>query len=75
MTPTTDERTARALRAELVRSGHRPADLADAVGLSPWALRRRLRAEVPFTAAEVVAAARYLGVPVTALLPDEDAAA
>lgn len=47
------------------------ADVADLVGMTPRAYSRRESGEVEFTATEVAAVARALGVPVADLYPTE----
>ena len=50
-------------------------DLAQATGINKSSISRRLNSPCPFTVDQIVAIARALDVPVTALLPIEEDAA
>lgn len=62
--------TASNLRAELARHGGKKSDLARHLGLSNSAMTRRLQGQTPMDVNEVCAAAQWLDVPLSALLPD-----
>ncbi|MDP5182135.1 helix-turn-helix transcriptional regulator [Blastococcus sp. BMG 814] len=64
--------TADAVRAELARRRQSGRDLAAALGWSERTTSRRLSGQLPFTVDEILAVARYLGVPLTTLLPTEE---
>lgn len=68
------ERTAGAVRAELARRQISGRELASSLGWSVGLTARRLRGECPFDIDELAAVARFLGVPVSALVPSEVAA-
>lgn len=63
-----------AVRAEVARRDKRLQDAAEVLELSPSAFTRRLRGDVEFTVPEVRKLARWLGVPVSALVHDVDLA-
>lgn len=56
------------IRAETARRGFRQSDVARAVSLSPMAVSDRYRGRTPWSLDEVDTVARWLGVPVAALL-------
>lgn len=60
---------AEAIRVELARQRSSARRLAAALGLSPATISRRLNGEHPLTVDELYAAASFLGLPVTELLP------
>lgn len=61
--------TASNLRAELARQGRKKGDLARHLGLSGSAMTRRLTGETAMDVNELCAAAAWLDVPFTTLLP------
>jgi transcriptional regulator with XRE-family HTH domain len=68
------ERTAGAVRAELARRRISGRKMAESLGWSPTTTARRLSGSSPFDIDELVAVADFLGIPLTALLPVQDAA-
>jgi transcriptional regulator with XRE-family HTH domain len=68
MKTTVRQRLAAELRAELARQQRAQAQLAEAIGVSQATVSRQLRGQGDFTAPQLVAAAEFLGVPLTALL-------
>lgn len=64
------ETVAAEVRAELARANISRTDAAAKVGISRTLLWSRLRAESPFTVAELEALAELIGIPVTKFLPD-----
>lgn len=74
MEQTPSQLTAAVVRAELARRKLRGGDLADALRISRTSLWRRLNGVYPFDINELAAVAAYLDLPVSALLPDQDAA-
>ncbi len=68
-------RIAAEVRAELARQRKTQGDLATALGLTPHTIGRRLSGDVPFSAAEVAVAAKWLGVDVAGLVGDNKRAA
>lgn len=57
------------VRAELARHNKTAGDLADALGVTQHTVGRRLSGKVPFTAAELVQTAAWLGVDTADLFP------
>ena len=68
MTQTLSGTVAANIRAEAARRRKTQAQLAEAAGLSQFAISRRMREEFPFTLDEVQAIADFLGVPLSDLL-------
>lgn len=66
---TAGECTAANVRAELARRRISGRELARGIGWSAPTTFRRLRGDTPFTIDELIAVARFLGVPVAALIP------
>lgn len=75
MEQNTTERTAGAVRAELARRKISGRDLATALGWSVTTTWRRLNGTHPFDVDELTQVASHLGVPVSTLLPEQEAAA
>ena len=73
-TSTTAQQVGANVRAEAARRGISGAQLARTVELSQSAMSRRLAGAHPFTVTELAAVAVALGVPTSALMPDEVAA-
>lgn len=69
MARTPGETAADTIRAELARQRRRQAHLAEALGLSPATVSRRLSGEHPLTIDELYAAASWLGIDPLELLP------
>jgi len=63
-----------AVRAELARKRRTQAELAAALNLNAGTVSRRLAGDVEFTVTEVVAAAMWLGVPLSTFIPPDDLA-
>jgi transcriptional regulator with XRE-family HTH domain len=72
MTP--GEQVAASIRAELARQRKSGSSLARHLGMTQSAVSRRLLGHVPFDVDQIAATAAWLGVPLTALLPSDDAA-
>ena len=66
---------AAAVRAELARRGLTQTDAAVTLGLSQPAFSRRLVGHVDFSVTEVVALAKWFGIPASTLLDEAPAAA
>lgn len=62
--------TAANLRAEIARQQRRQADLMEVWGLSEMGVSRRLTGRTPITVEQFAAAAEWLGVDPTDLLPE-----
>jgi transcriptional regulator with XRE-family HTH domain len=75
MRQTPAEEVAEAVRVELARRRASGREMARALGWSFTTTARRLNGSSPFDIDELDAVARYLGVPVAALLPQREAAA
>ena len=58
------------LRAELARNGLSQREMAEHLGLSQGSVSSRMRGEIDFGVAEIIAVAEWLDVPVSALIPD-----
>jgi transcriptional regulator with XRE-family HTH domain len=65
-----DQGIAAAVRAEMARQMRRQEGLAAELGIAQQGISRRLRGDMPWRAAELVAVARWLDVPLTRLLGD-----
>ena len=63
-TPLRRARVAAEIRAELARQNKSKASLAQAAGISPDTLRRRLNGVYPFAIEEVDAICFFLGIPI-----------
>lgn len=59
-----------AIRAEMARRGFTQKQLADLLGMSQPTVSGRMTGRTDFTVSEVRAVARWLGVPLVALLED-----
>lgn len=59
------------VRGRMAEQRKTQADLAAALGVSQPAVSRRLYGHVPFDVGEIVKVADFLGVPASALLPEE----
>jgi len=70
----TDETIAREVRAELARQRRTQDDVAAHLRIGQPAVSRRLKAQVPFTAAELASLAIWLDVPLAQLLGKQEAA-
>lgn len=66
--------TADSVRAELARRRISGRKLATDLGWKQATVARRLNGTYPFTIDELAAIAGYLGVPISALLPERTAA-
>lgn len=66
-----DTDVAASLRAELARRRLTARKLAQGMGISEVGLRRRLRGETPFAAAEIANIARHLNMTVDELLRED----
>lgn len=75
MRQTPAEQVAEAVRVELARRRTSGRAMARELGWSFTTTARRLNGSSPFDIDELDAVARFLGVPVSALLPTEDLAA
>ena len=64
----TQDAIAAEIRAELGRQDRRKGDLAEALGMSPASLSKRLSGDVPFTTTEIACCAIFLGVPLRQLI-------
>lgn len=62
--------TAANVRAELARANYSNIQTAHALNWSNSRLARRLSGEIPFDVEELAAVASFLGVPLSALLPE-----
>lgn len=62
------------IRHLLKKSGRTQGDLADALGIAQQAVSKRLLGQVPFDVNELAAAAEFLDVPLSSLLPSSKAA-
>jgi transcriptional regulator with XRE-family HTH domain len=60
------------VRAVLARRQISGKQLASQLGMSQFAISRRLRGETPFSIDELAASAEFLGVPLTELLPSSE---
>ena len=60
--------------AEIARHGRTRSGLAHVWGMSVMAVSRRLSGATPITVDQLIAAARWLDIPVTTLLPDTERA-
>jgi transcriptional regulator with XRE-family HTH domain len=67
---TRSRHVAEEIRAVLARRRISGKEMASALGLSQFAMSRRLRGETPFSLDELDAVARHLGVPVSSLITD-----
>jgi len=74
MRQTPAEQVAEAVRVELARRRISGRDMARGLGWSFTTTARRLNGSSPLDVDELDAVARFLGVPVAALLPTEEAA-
>jgi len=75
MQQTHAEMTIDAVRAEMARRRASVRVVSDGTGISKSSLQRRLEGKYPFTITQLSAIARFLNVPLAALLPlDQDAA-
>lgn len=72
MTQTAGKRTAATVRAELARRRISGRQLATDLGWGVPTMARRLNGTVAFSVDELAAVAHHLGLPVTALLADDD---
>lgn len=63
------------VRAEMARRGVSQTDLSARLGMNQSQISKRLSGTIAFTIDELVAIATTLGVPLTALLPADVAAA
>lgn len=72
MGQTPAERTAAAVRAELGRQRITGRGLARELGWAFNTTSRRLSGQYPFDVDELAQVARYLGVPITTLIADDD---
>lgn len=61
------------IRAEMARRGRTQRDLGALLGMSQPTVSGRMTGRTDFTITELRAVARWLGVPLTALLGDEAA--
>lgn len=68
MKSTAAQRVAENVRAELARRGKTRGDLRPVLGLSYTAVQRRISGEIPLDVEEVEKIARYLDVPISALM-------
>lgn len=68
---TADEHIAAEVRAELARQQGTGKQLGSVLGLSAFAVSRRLRGLTPFSVSELQATAKYLGVDLADLLPTQ----
>ena len=68
------QKAAAEVRARLARDQISGKELATHLGLSAFAVSRRLRGTTPFSLTELDATARFLGIGITELLPEEAAA-
>lgn len=66
------EAVASEVRAEMGRQRKTQAELADALGVTPHTVGRRLSGEVPFDVIEVVQIGLWLGVDPRRLIPAVD---
>lgn len=73
MTP--GEQVAASIRAELARQRKSGSALARHLGVPQSSVSRRLLGHVPFDVDQIAATAEFLGVPMSALLPREEAGA
>lgn len=73
--PTITERVAANVRAEMARNGTTQADLAEALNLPQSSVSARVRGRVPFRLDEIELASAFFGVPLSELVPVEDATA
>ena len=62
------------VRAELARGNHSRAGIAHLLGVSRMGVHRRLSGETPFRADELVKVADHIGVPVSELVGEAQAA-
>lgn len=69
---TDDEQIGELVHAEMWRQRVPQVHLARALGITQTAVSRKIRGDRPWSAREVMAAARLLKVPTTALLPRPD---
>lgn len=67
-------RVAASVRAEMARRDVTQARLAEALGMTQPAISRRVSGQLPFDVDELHRIARFLDIPVSALIPKEDAA-
>lgn len=74
MQQTPTERTAAAIRAEIARRRISAKDLAQNLGVSRTTLWRRLNGHAAIDVDELTRMAAVIGVPISALLSDRDAA-
>ena len=74
MTTQPDPQVAGAVRAELARAGKTQGALTAVLHLSQPAISRRLSGQVPFTIDELSAAAAFLDIPLSTLVPQAVAA-
>lgn len=70
----TAQRIAAEVRAIIARSGKKHGDVAEALGLSPSQLSRRVKGDIPFSAEQIAKLAQFFDVPVSAFFPEEQAA-
>ena len=69
------QRVAAAVRAEMARRKATQAQLAEILGVHQMSVSRRLNGRTPFTAAEILQVAEFLGVDPIVLMPPQDGAA
>lgn len=69
------EAIATEVRAEMGRQRKTQADLAAALGITPYTAGRRLKATPPFDTIELYKVAEWLAVPVEQFYPRTDGAA
>lgn len=75
MEQTTSQLTAGAVRAELARHRISGRKLGREIGWSLGTTSRRLNGQSPITVDELTRIAGFIGVPLTALLPEQTTAA
>lgn len=59
------------VRAEMARAGVSQVQMAEALGLSQYAVSHRLRGLTPWSALQIAVAAGLLGVPISQIIPDQ----
>lgn len=70
-----DQQIAQLVKRAIRIAGHSQAKVAIAIGVSRATMTRRLRAEAPFTAKELMRLARFLGIELSAFDPSHASAA
>jgi transcriptional regulator with XRE-family HTH domain len=68
------DRVAAAVRAEVARRKVTQQQLAELLGVHQMSVSRRLNGQTPFTAAEILTVAEFLGCDPALLMPTQDVA-